>query len=554
MTDVDDLDFEDKLALFEKKFCKSSDDGVHSRSKVSHGNDNDIEQTGLTPSEVEMELRGLLKEFISCIPTLQNMAVSSDETDDVGFNEKWLRSEVSREIFRTEIRTTVSQLRRFQSVRHEQMEHKSSAQNSNMRSLKRMLAERTEELEGLQKKHSALEKERRDLLENVDRLTSSLCACKVFHVPLKEEVTELREENKAKQKTISENEEAMKRNVAERARFQSTIARYREELQLANHHAETVELDAKHAKEESALLKERAREAMASSSAVSARIKELQDVQDAMLHIMQDSSSKTDKQKLRRNLEDLNETRSRLVGKIANLLTGKRRGGTRTSDPSSPRSVNSHAITPKTKNVISTTGAVGDAIHQFAPAASNSNSSNEHAASPSQSASSRKFFENLRKFGGDLVKKKSNQGPNETFPNESPRQQRQFVLENVERSRVAIENDVALRGVIEMKENEIHRMEKELNDARERTAELEICLQKERHKRRLENRSINNSDGQKMTVEASSATITHRKSLFDWQTGKAKNGHPISRGEEIKAATSWEVRPKKMEQTGVRRA
>ena len=127
-------------------------------------------------------------------------------------------------------------------------------------------------------------------------------------------------------------------------------------------------------------------------------------------------------------------------------------------------------------------------MHQLGGTCSNLGSSNDTGASKAHCANSRispKLLESMRELGRNLVKKLPNQIWTVSQKSSPGSEECKLVMENVEKSRRAIENNVLLRQVILMKENEMKWMEQELSLARERTGHLEMCLQEKHGKRPL---------------------------------------------------------------------
>lgn len=518
---IHEPDFEDKLAKFEHNFSQCDRGRWLYINRTDRHRRHRIKPAPINAAEIEPELRVLWQELANHIPAFQTETTSA-HSDGPEFSEHFFRSDITKEVIKTEIRTTLSQLRNFHIANNAEMDDLSSSQKATLRSLKRVLSERTEQLEALKRKHRQVDNQKHRLEETVERLATSVTLCKSAHSPLTNELRTLREQNALLHKKLSDSEEGTKRFGAERKRFQSTIARYREELQLANHHTETSELELEQTKQRCDELEKRARDTKASSSAVSARVKELQDVQETMLKVMQDAKDNTDPGAVRRTLQDLGERRSRLVGRIANLLTKSRHSGTQNSAPTAADG----APVPSSGTLTNTDNTASNpALLATEPSTGfdNSESSSEtHDAANGPEANNRKpFFEGIRKFGNDLTRVATNRTRNESTRAASPRIQRKSILDNVEKSRVAIENDASLREVIEMKEKELERMEDALYTSKEKAAALERSLQKERHKRRLENRTINTAPGEQISAEASSVVMTRRKSLFDWQSNNA---------------------------------
>lgn len=522
--DLHELDFEDKLNLFEERF------GVHShRGQLAQlvSDDKSLKPSENAPfklSEGETELRELLMALVSSIPMLRNIAVSSSgNNSDIEFKGKWMRSQVSKAFFKASVRSTIADLQSFQSAQLKRVGDSAGARDAKIRSLKRIVSEKASELEAMQRQCRALDKERYELMEDVDFLTSSVSASKASQASSKTETSKLREENEALQKTNKELDKSLKRSLAERGQLQNAVTQYAEDLDFATCKMEAAELVARQSKENYARLKRRAKAWRASSSSVKVRVKELQEVQDTMLRIMEGAAGRIDKQNVRKNLNDLKEKRSRLVGRIANLLTRKRRSGTRSSDPSSPQGLNTPPAGSKTQNENSSCRGLKEGVTEFAAATSNAYSDAENAPSPGRSLNSRKFFDSLRKLGSDLMKRRSNETSSDTRGSESS-WQRRLDMEFVEKSRLAIEKDVELREVISIQEREMRWMEEQLNIAKDRTAELEVNLQKERHKHRVISRSVSHAIGGCVSVNATSSNFTQRNILLDWCEGNANQG------------------------------
>lgn len=518
----EELDFEDRLSSFEKKFsqCDRGRDLYATR-----GDHKDLQEVSrFDAKDVEPELRVLWQELVSHVIQEQNKAGSPTATGNVDFSEQIFTSGISKEVFKTEIRTILSQLKSLQNTSETQAADHLGSHRTTVRSLKRLLAERSQALDTLQGKYRQLSNQKNRLEERVESLKKTATDFHRLHIPLEAEALELREQNELMKREIAAEKNSIRRLTAEKHRFQSTIARYREELQLSQHQMESAQLDALQAKNRTAELEKRAQEAKASSSAVSARVKELQEVQDAMIALMKEAQESSDVRVVRKNLADLGERRSRLVGKIANLLTRGRQSRNRGEEQLAEIDVmESGTRTSVTEN----SRSVGVPVHDDPTEFGNSDSSNENEiGSAANSVSRRPILDGLRKLGGDLTR-------STTQRSQAQKSQRKSILANVEKSRVAIENDSALREVIELKEKELERMEDELLNAKEKAAALERSLQKERQRKRLQSRSTHTNTHKeewKSGGDGSPMKVTRRKSLFGWQAADAEGNRGIGFG------------------------
>lgn len=501
------LDFEDKLANFEKKFSQCE------RGRELYGKKLEQPATSIMSQfdfkDVESELRTLCYELVQHILQERNKVISPTATHSADFSQHIFDAGISKEVFKTEIRTTLSQLRDMQVV--SETDAQSGPQKTTLRSLKRLLAERTDALDTLEGKHRQLDHQKRRLDDKLANLTKSAADCHRRHIPMEAEVLELREQNETFRKERSNSDQTLHRLTAEKQRFQSTIARYREELQLSQHQTESAQLEALQSRNRVIELEKRTAEAKASSAAVSTRVKELQDVQDAMMLLMKEAQVSADVGTVRRNLADLGEKRSRLVGRIANLLTAKGRNHGNDTTPHG-----TEAMESKTLTVVESSAPSSHTLRKESSAepSDHSESSDENTTtSPAtpEAGNKKPILDSLRKIGTELTR------------SSTQRAQRRSILANVEKSRAAIENDSALREVIEMKEKELGRMEDELLNAKEKAAALERSLQKERQRKRLESRSSHSIKEERPGSNTSTIKLSRRKSLFGWQAAESEN-------------------------------
>lgn len=508
------------LARFEKNFNHHETGGKQHVRPERISEEPKLKSSKPDLKEYEPDLRILWEELINHVLRLQNKAPLSNELRNAGFADVFIGSGISRQFFKNELRAVLSNLRNPGEHNSTYKSTISSSEQVSLRSTKRLLTERTEELEILKKRNKQIDNSKYRLEEMVEHLGKSFEDCKTLHVPMEEEVLELREEKAILNKKSLDLEEASKRFNSERARFQSTISRYREELLLATHQTETAQLEAKQATSRAREIEKRATEAKASSSAVSARVKELQEVQDAMVDIMKvakESGDTTPTPAVQRNLADLGERRSRLVGRIANLLTKNRKTGNDNGakDPTTTRTdsgnSNIDSLTPRNETTIA------DSI---ASPQNNTGSSSEAVlgSSGADGASRKPLLDGIRRFGSELTRA----GTNRTAKTAT-----KSLLANVEKSRLAIENDAILREVIEMKEKEVERLEDELYAARDKAASLEMSLQQERHKRRLDNRTINSKTGEQTQSKENLVLASRNKTLFEWQSKASDEISPV---------------------------
>lgn len=517
-----DVDFEDMLFEFEKKFSQCERGKEYYQTKFENIPSLDI--SAMSPTDFEPELRTLWQELLAHIMEDQNkVIVSPTSPGHVDFSADAINPGITKQVLKTEVRSLLAQLRNLKST-NDNGNH-SAAHQTTLRSLKRTLTERTKALESLQGKYRLLDNQKRRLEEKYQSISAVAADCHRRHIPMETEILELRENFESLKKERTDYDEAQKRFAAEKQRFISIIARYREELDLAQYQNESARLEVIQCNNQIAELKKRAAEAKASSSAVNGRVKELQDVQDAMVALMKEAQDTKDVRTVRRNLADLGEKRSRLVGRIANLLTRTRHS------PSYHNGLPGHEESREIETSRSNTAGKN---RRTSPLSAdllstdfrNSASSGDLLASspapaPSEQVSRKPILDGLRRIGTELTHAKSHKA------------QRKTILATVEKSCAAIENDTALREVIELKEKELERMEGELLNAKEKAAALEKSLQKERHRKRVEARpshkpsprsSPNAKKKQSKKESEGGLKFSRRKSLFGWQAAESDSG------------------------------
>lgn len=173
--------------------------------------------------------------------------------------------------------------------------------------------------------------------------------------------------------------------------------------------------------------------------------------------------------------------------KNCQLAQEEQRGENGSDNASSSRSVNVHSTCSRKRIRDGTFYEVRKGVRQLGGTGSNLGSSNDNGASMAhcvESRSSPKLLESMRKLSNNLVKTLSNQISTALQKGSPSSEECKLVMENVVKSRRAIENDALLWQVIVIKENEMKWMEQKLSLARERPGHLEVSLQ-EKHRMRL---------------------------------------------------------------------
>lgn len=527
-----ELDFEDMLSQFEHKFrnCgRGRDLYPQNRTSLSE------EPRETHPSfikDLKPELGDLWEELVHHIQLTRQATLKLDTQKDTPAGPSTLDIGFTKEVFRAEVRTTLSEIRKIHDAQHEDSANLTTSQRSTIASLKRRLRERTEERDTLRHKLKQVEVEKYRLEDRNRAFRTSVAEYEEDHATLEREIYDVNKRCDFLNKRLTDAANEHRRGQFERERLQTTVARLRQEIVGAHHETVSVRLEAKHAKDRVEDLEKRAAETKASSSAVLARVTELQHIQDEMVSTMRATETHADAPAARRALATLAEQRTRVVGKIASLLTRNRRNDNQEAPAhntlSSPN-VSKDAI-------VGTTSFQG--LSQTSPAVHVTDSSDEGPSSPGDGDNGgRKMrFGGIRKFGNELTRAATNRVP-----------ARRAMLANVEKTREAVEKDTrALRDVIEMKESELERMERELYDAKDHAASLEKALQLERQKRRLENRNMRVPAVEQARMEMTESTTSRRKrqTLFQWQTSHADSEdseHDEEDGNDSKAPATRSV-------------
>lgn len=503
-----ELDFEDVLARFETNFSGKQ---KNTQNRQKQGAKDAAPELVQPPhmEEVVPELKILWEELVHHVVKVQNKAPLTGSACQSGFHASLTRSGIGKQIIKNEIRSILTDLRNPKDMSDGDSDQSLGAEVTSYRSLKKLVTEKTEELHILRRNFKQTDTTKHRLEETVNRLGQEAEACKKIRVLMEEKVVELREQKEVLEKKCFDMEEASTRFNSERARFQSTIARYREELLLASHQTETAQLEASQAKSRAEEVEKRAAEAKASSSAVQARIKELSEVQDAMIALMKEvkESGKSPAQ-VQRNLEDLGEKRSRLVGRIANLLTRNRQ-----ADAGQANTQETAVLAAKARSNTADTSGQSDGVAELTGTPGYSGDLDPEGAE-SEGTSRRPILDGIRKFGNELTRVGTN------------RNNKKSLLANVERSTAAIENDTTLREVIEMKDREVERLAEELETAREKAASLEMTLQQERHKHRTDNRAISTVPTWRGEEGSNAVLVSRNKTLFAWHSGMRMESSP----------------------------
>lgn len=495
-----EMDFEDLLAKFERKFSLCD----RGRDLYNNPDPSDVPREKpahvLNVSSLAPELQDLWTELLTHIQINRGNTLPTSHQHHQHHHHH-LYDGVTREVIRAEVRTTLSQIRHFQNSEPEDSQTLSSSQRATINSLKRRLTERQTQVNDLQRKLKQAELTKYRLREELQTHHLAISDFKATQTKLETQIQGLKIHNASLTKERDDANADLHNMLKERHRFQELLTTFRAEIVTAHHEAATARLEAKQAKLRTNELQKRAKESKESSQAVSSRIKELQEIQDEMIATMQNAESASDASAARRAMASLAEQRSRVIGRIANLLTKNKRTDTSDSPPVAPEQNDTSNSNPDSPFMPFSANSSSSPTPYSLSSGDGTTGLSENEVSPK-----RQLFSGIRRFGTDRAR-----------PNKPSRK---TIIANAERTREAVEKDTeVLREVIEMKEKELERMDEELYDAKDQAASLERALQRERQHRRAKNRNMRSPALEKAKMEQTMYTTTHRKNqtLFEWQ-------------------------------------
>lgn len=492
-----EMDFEDVLKQFEKTFSKCERGRTYykpdSSRKGPHQKPAEL-PTNKTP-HLEPNFQELCEEIIHHIHlSRQTMSGSRAKISNP------MSAGVSKEVLRAEIRTTLSELRSFQGTSSENLDDIPSSQRAIIVSLKRRLRESKETLAKEQKKNKQLELSNKRLQGVVGSHQTTIANYEESEKFLEKEIDELRNKNALITKDKAEFQKSKQRS-------ERLVGDLRSQLVVVQHEIESTRMENDQLTVRIQELEKRNKAAKKNEAAITVRIQELKEIQDEMLAHMASAHNGADMPGVQKALATLSERRSRLVGRIATLLTKKNQANSR-----SPMSQNGTEEDSRNATNMSSPVSVADHSHTEPDSRTDPNGAPTLGATRSPSTfedGGKRPFLSIFKTNNDLTR---------TFTN---RASRKTALATFEKTRIAVEKDtVALKEVITVKDSELERLEEELDNAKERANSLEKQLQRERHARKQENRNMRVPAVEKAKMEMSFASNSRRinQTLFDWQS------------------------------------
>lgn len=533
--DGDEYEFDDVLDSFERKFAKT----LAQREPLEEAAEKRQALRPLDaiskyePADFPEELALLLKEVRSIV--IENRRKSAPGSPLSQNGGDVIEKDIGREVMRAEIRSTLTKLKSMDDSVTDG-DDMNSSQRTTFASMKRRLRENGEEISQLRKQKKQLELKSRNLLESHETYQT-----KIRMLENKESLTATeRGELDAK---VREQETSVFHLAADKKRLERNVGTLRTELLHSHHRLSEQKLKTTQAERKISDLESRQSELRENENALSERVKELHKVQGEMLEEMKRVVDSKDSAGARRALTNLAQKRSRIVGKIANILTKKsnlsRQGSTR-----SARSDEEGAAEGMSRS---------DSDLMKLPTMNDPNSSRRMQTMQNARADSRDSNGEEQSSGPPAVSRKSSimqlfrrqpdgNAGNQTqpltreqsaeqgsvVPSPLSRTNKQQIYEtNLVRSREAAHKDTdVLREVVQNKTSEIDKLEALLKDAKEHSEKLELELQSERLNKRKENRNlhIREEEEPKRQINMIMKERSRPSTLFDWQAS--------SRGEE----------------------
>lgn len=521
--DTENIDFEDILKQFEEQFANCA------RGRKVFADD-DVSEQGLSSEEASIikvsmddfrpELEQLFQEIVRKIHLNRQTAARTSTSLDAGIhfenNGRYMDTDVNREIYRTEMRTIMSKLQSLEMAAPDDELNMPSSQRSTIASLKRQNREKSDELVRVSLRSKQIEVQNRRMEDLLDSYRASIEEYQGTNVALSDQVDDLRNRGHENEKLLREAQGSEKKLRNEKQRLERNVSMLRAELLSSHHSADAARLETRQARRRVKELEQRANEGKMSEAAVLVRVKELQEIQDQMIVQMTAARHMTDVPAARRAIANLKDQRSRIVGRIASILT--KRSTSTTATTNRPASVREDNFEDLLGNPTTGMPSVAKTFSSESVAKETGTQSLFGIASTTEVSE-----DGQNRKRGRLFKQLSSVA-DEDKPFIIRRSAKKKMYANVEKTRVAVEKDTAaLREVIELKDSELNRMDDELQTAREQAETLERQLQHERQNRRQENRNLRIP-----TVEVAKQKMTHatdpqrrKQTLFEWQSNTA---------------------------------
>lgn len=526
-----EYDFDDVLDSFETKFAKTlAEREPLAEAAAKHQALRPLDVISqYNPHDFPEELALLLKEVRGIV--IENRRKSSTGSPSSTVSGDVIEKDIGREVMRAEIRSTLTKLKSLDDTVTEG-EDMTSSQSASFASMKRRLRENGQEIGQLRKQKKQLELKSRSQEESHETHLS-----KIRMLQNKESLAQTEKgELDAK---VREQEIAVYHLSADKKRLERNVATLRTELLNSHHKLSEQKLKTTQAERKIADLESRQGEMRDNENVLSERVKELHEVQGEMLEEMKSVVDSKDEAGARRALTNLAQKRSRIVGRIANLLTKKNsmsredRQESNKSDKTDPTTevdlnrADSGALNFAGNN---DTGESSRLISSRSRRAS-TNSNGDDLMSPpavTRKSSIMQIFRiggsgnqsgnQSQSFGG---RQRSNEQSTVVQSPLSKNDRQQIYETNLVKSREAAErNTDVLRDVVSNKSSEIEKLEDQLREAKEEAERLEIDLQNERMNRRKENRNLHIAEEKepKKQLDKMIRERNRPSTLFDWQS------------------------------------
>lgn len=534
-----DTDFEDLLESFEKKFAQK----LASRSPPAAAIEKKrslvpVSENVFDPNDFPQELALLLSKVHELAISKRRKSDNSEEHLDL-----WDTS-IGREVMRGEIRDTMSKVKLLDEHAVDSAEATPS-QKTTISSLKRRHREMEDELHKARNQKKAAEVKLRNIEEMHETYQSKVKM-------VEDKALLLHTERGEQDIKIRELESSNFHLAADKKRLEKNVAMLRTEVLGSHHKVSEQKLKTTQAERRVTDLEARAEEMKVSEAALADRVKELHEVQGQMLDAMKKVLESKDAPAARRALNNLTQQRSRIVGKIASILT-KRNSNVERQD-SRPESAVDSTIDASHHVSRQVSLSHQDLKTEMDPARGSSPSTPMVSGMASGSTPSRLSGIRRQDSNGEsgFIQRKSSlmgifrvgsqtpssggvglgrQRSNErssVVPSPLSKQSRQQIYEsNLLRSRDAAERDTdALREVVDNKTVEIDRLVQELREAKETAAVFERELHSERQNRRKENRNLHIASEDEPRKQMSAVVQQRNKpsTLFEWQGSASRQG------------------------------
>lgn len=453
-------EFEDELSCFFSEFCR----GIHANGKLDSSCTFDQQRSSLVTSGSQDVVRAVLKkELQSFINRMTDI--------DFFFPEQGTGAAANR---------------------------------SAVTSLKRQLQEKRIELEWLQRTSKENEVECRNLREKVQQLKVDKDDAISETLKQSHQIDRLHERVKSLKHHVEQRSKDYEHVSVQKERLERHVQALRKNLVESQNDTENMKLERDVIERKYQNISRRNKDAKKSESLLVEKVEELQAIQRQMIEQMEEIQGGNNG--ARGAFNALNARRSKLVGRIATMLTKKDRSGVRgnldtSSSDNSPNRTADDGSGQMGQKTVTGVFATGESANT-GPGKATPNTGSSSAAPDRVVEPPRKngLARKLTFFRPNLASSKRNADEGNEGDVMNERNHSHLLNENnrqalTSRAKKALFNDLStMRNLIAQKEEELDAMRSEVDAANDKAAQLELDLLKAEQTRKRESRNVGGRD------------------------------------------------------------